>query len=229
MIQDVAWPSSFRKDNSEKDPDSVRRKLISGFIGLFLTRHATAASLLAPTPKQPAGPFYPVQLPLDDDNDLTQIRGSRLTAHGRITDLSGRVVDSNGRPMQQVRIEIWQCDAYGRYHHPRDQGNRAIDKNFQGFGHTATDGNGFYRFRTIRPVPYPGRTPHIHMALYPVDGPALITQLYIRDEPRNTQDFLFNSMPKEQQQLVLAEFTPNPGNEAELSARFDITLGGGIG
>ena len=207
-------------------PDSGRRKLIAGFAGLLMVWPATAVRLLAPTPRQPAGPFYPVQLPLDDDNDLTLVRGSRNKALGRITDLFGQVVDPKGSPLQQVRVEIWQCDAYGRYHHPRDKSSRAIDKNFQGFGHTITDENGFYRFRTIRPVPYPGRTPHIHLALYPVHGPSLTTQLYIKGEPRNAHDFLFNRIPKEQQQLVLAEFKQNPANEVELSARFNITIGG---
>ncbi len=226
VIQGTGPQDLSRKGNGILKPDPDRRKLMAGIAGLLFTWPVTAGSLLAPTPRQSAGPFYPVQPPLDDDNDLTLIRDSRTTAQGRITDLFGRVVDRSGRPLQQVRIEIWQCDAYGRYHHPRDRGPRAIDKNFQGFGHTITDENGSYRFRTIRPVPYPGRTPHIHMVLYPVDAPPFITQLYIKGEPRNARDFLFKRIPKEQQQLVLAEFTPTPANEAEVSARFDITLGG---
>jgi protocatechuate 3,4-dioxygenase beta subunit len=135
----------------------------------------------------------------------------------------------NGKPLRDVRVEIWQCDANGRYRHPRDRGGRAVDENFQGFGHSTTDAEGRYRFRTIHPVPYPGRTPHIHMAMFAPGTEPFVTQLYVRDEPRNAQDFLFNRIPVEQRSLVLAEFIPVSGGAAELTADFDIVLGGSAG
>lgn len=208
-------------------PEPIRRRLVLG-IAAALVALPSAAGRLLPTPRQTAGPFYPAELPLDQDNDLTRVRGRTETARGRIADVGGRLLDVNGRPLRGVRIEIWQCDANGRYHHPRDSGG-PIDPDFQGFGHTVTDADGRYRFRTIRPVPYPGRTPHIHFAVLPAGVPRFTTQLYVQGEPRNTHDFLFNHIPVERRGLVLAEFVPARAGGAELHAHFDIVLGGGDG
>ncbi len=205
-------------------PDTKRRDLVLALAGLLAAGPARAARL--PTPAQTAGPFYPLEPPLDDDNDLTRVRGRAGVAKGRITDLDGRILDLDGRPLQGVRVEIWQCDAYGRYHHPYDRGG-PLDADFQGFGHTVTDAGGRYRFRTIRPVPYPGRTPHIHMAVYLPGEPRFTTQLYVQGEPRNDGDFLFRRVPAEHRHLLLAEFAPARGGRAELAARFDVVLGTG--
>ena len=151
------------------------------------------------------------------------MRGASGLAQGRITDLSGRLLDRNGRPIHPARIEIWQCDATGRYHHPLDRGG-ARDPNFQGFGRTVTDADGRYRFRTIRPVPYPGRTPHIHLAVFPPGEPPFITQLYVRGEPRNAGDFLFDRIPPERRPRVLADFIPVQRDGVELAANFDLIL-----
>jgi protocatechuate 3,4-dioxygenase beta subunit len=204
-------------------PDRNRRLLLLGVSGLLLGGAARAGGLLA-TPRQPAGPFYPEELPLDHDNDLTRIAGRDRPAEGRITDLTGRVLDTAGRPVPGARIEIWQCDAQGRYRHPLDPGDAPIDPGFQGFGRTASDGEGRYRFRTIRPVPYPGRTPHIHVAVFLEGERPLVTQLYVAGEPLNDGDFLYRRIPAEQRGLVTTEFRP-AGGEAELAASFDIVLG----
>ena len=207
--------------------DKNRRKLLIGAATLLFTAPLGAARRkLQLTPKQPAGPFYPVQLPLDDDNDLTQVRGLSERAKGRITDLSGRILDLNGRPLPRMRIEIWQCDVNGRYRHPRDERDKPMDVNFQGHGHTTTSEDGEYRFRTIRPTPYPGRTPHIHVAVFPPGDRPFVTQLYVRGEPRNAHDFLFMRVPQERRHLVQADFLPAPRDVVELNARFDIVLGG---
>lgn len=207
-------------------PDLKRRRvLLAAAAWLTATTAGRTATLLRPTPPQTAGPFYPTEPPLDDDNDLTRVRGTDGIAQGRITDLSGRLLDQNGRPVSRARIEIWQCDATGRYHHPLDR-RGARDPRFQGFGHTVTDAEGRYRFRTIRPVPYPGRTPHIHVAVFPDGASPFTTQLYVAGEPRNAGDMLFNLIPANQRSLVLAEFVPASNEGAELAARFDIVLGG---
>lgn len=199
-----------------------RRRVVLGAAAL-LAQPALARDLL-PTPRQTAGPFYPRERPLDDDSDLTRVRGRAAVAQGRITDLSGRVLDLDGRPVRGARVEIWQCDARGLYHHPDDRdGTR--DPGFQGFGHSVTDGEGGYRFRAIRPVAYPGRTPHIHMAVFTGGVPPFVTQLYVAGEARNDGDFLFNAIPSERRRLVLAEFRPARGGRAELAADFDIVLG----
>lgn len=203
--------------------DLIRRRMIIGAAGLLLTSPTFGARLLQPTPEQMLGPFYPPEPPLDNDNDLTSIRGHKAIAKGRIADVSGRLLNSNGQPIRGTRIEIWQCDAMEHYHHPRDR-STSIDQNFQGFGHTMTDGEGRYRFRTIHPVPYPGRAPHIHFAVRPRGAEPFITQLYVKGEPLNTSDFLFQDLPADKQSLLLAEFVPVNKLGDLLKTSFDIVL-----
>jgi protocatechuate 3,4-dioxygenase beta subunit len=127
---------------------------------------ALAAGALLPTPAQTEGPFYPLNYPADSDNDLVHVAGHAEPAKGTATRVAGRILDRAGRPMAGARVEIWQCDGNGRYHNVRDgDAGRPRDDNFQGFGQTVTDQAGGYHFATIRPVPYPGRTPHIHFAV----------------------------------------------------------------
>jgi protocatechuate 3,4-dioxygenase beta subunit len=123
-----------------------------------------------------------------------------------------------------MRIEIWQCDANGRYRHPRENASRPLDENFQGHGFTITNTKGLYRFRTIRPVPYPGRTPHIHIAVFPADHYPFITQLYIAGEERNESDFLYNNIPPDKRHLVTAQFEASTTPGADQQASFDIIL-----
>lgn len=204
----------------------TRRSFLLGGAGLVAARAVPAlADTLQPTPRQTAGPFYPIEKPFDDDSDLTRVAGQENPARGHITELSGRLLDRNGRPLNDLRIEIWQCDVNGRYRHPRDSRDTPIDPGFQGFGHTLTDTRGRYRFRTIRPMPYPGRTPHIHVAVMPQGEPPFVTQLYVAGEPRNTQDFLYRRVPEAQRQLVTAEFKPTGMTDVELTAEWDIVLG----
>ena len=200
---------------------------------MFLNRLAglSAAAILpawaqsaAVTPRQSAGPFYPDQLPLDDDNDLVHVRGQENPAQGAVTDLTGRVLDRNGRPLRNVRIEIWQCDANGRYRHSRDPGRSDPDPGFQGFGHTLSDQQGRYRFLTIKPVPYPGRTPHIHAAVFPPGERPFVTQLYVAGDPRNGEDFLFNRVPAESRRLVVSEFRTSTRAGIEFEAAWDLVL-----
>ena len=167
------------------------------------------------TPRQSAGPFYPPQLPLDDDNDLVHVAGQNAVAKEPITDLTGRLLDGNGQPLPGMRIEIWQCDASGRYRHPHDPGRPSIDPGFQGIGHTLTDGEGRYRFLTLKPVPYPGRTPHLHVAVYPTGERPFVTPLYVAGEPRNAHDFLYDQVPVDRRSRVTAEFVRAtlPGTE----------------
>jgi protocatechuate 3,4-dioxygenase beta subunit len=206
--------------------DQARRYLLAaGASAALLAPFGTLARVLEPTPRQPAGPFYPAELPLDDDNDLTRVAGLAGRAKGIICDLSGRVVDVNGRPLAHHRVEIWQCDANGRYRHPRDPGDAPLDPAFQGHGHTVTDAEGRCRFRTIRPVPYPGRTPHIHTAVLLPGSSPFITQLYVAGEPGNAEDFLYRHLPADRRHLVTVPFERIADGEAELAARFEIVLG----
>ena len=194
-----------------------RRRFIGSSTLLALAGSAGAAP--APTPRQTAGPFYPQRLPLDHDNDLVSVTGAPGPARGTVLHLAGRVLDLDGRAVAGARVEIWQCDAGGRYHHPRDRGP-APDPGFQGYGRARTDDDGGYRFRTIRPVPYPGRTPHVHFAVTPPGGQTLVTQMYVRGEASNERDFIFTRIPAHLRERVLVALEPADGGG--LSARFDI-------
>lgn len=200
-----------------------RRTFLTGFSGLTLYSIASSARARV-TPWQSLGPFYPQKLPVDSDADLTFVDGKNGQATGQFTRLSGRVTDQSGAPIKNARVEIWQCDAFGAYHHPRDGGG--VDPFFQGYGQTITDNNGNYRFKTIKPVAYPGRAPHIHMKV--IDGSReLVTQIYIRGEPANKRDFLLNAIRNEQsrQSLEVAFEASRDPAESELVARFDPVLG----
>ncbi|MDX1431621.1 MAG: intradiol ring-cleavage dioxygenase [Gammaproteobacteria bacterium] len=206
-----------------------RRRFLGGGIAATLglvTLPALAAAELVPTPRQSTGPFYPSELPLDHDNDLASVRGRAGIAEGIITHVRGRVLDASGRALPGMTIEIWQCNAFGRYHHPRDRREAPIDENFQGYGRTLSAGDGGYRFRTIRPVAYPGRTPHIHFAVSGPGTETLITQMYVAGEPRNDSDWLLNRIrdPRARASVIvtLREGEAAPG---ELSGEFDLVLG----
>ncbi len=203
-----------------------RRVVITGLAlaGLSIARPAAAA--LFPTPPQTPGPFYPSKIPLDSDTDLVTVAGRPAPAGGIVTHVFGRVLSEDGRPMAGVQVEIWQCDSFGRYHHPREPRSGA-DPNFQGYGRMTVGAEAAYRFRTIKPVPYPARTPHIHFA---VSGPGmgrLTTQLYVAGEPRNAEDFVLGRLRDPRaRQSVIVPFAPAPEIEpGALAARFDIILG----
>ena len=148
----------------------VRRKVLHAPLAYaaawYVLGKDSAANTLPPTPQQTAGPFYPLTFPKDSDNDLLHVTGHSGAAQGIPTKITGRILDLNGQPISGVRVEIWQCDANGRYHYVRDGGvAQPRDDDFQGYGTTASDSAGAYEFLTIKPVPYPDRTPHIHFAV----------------------------------------------------------------
>ena len=191
-----------------------------------------AAAALLPTPQQTTGPFYPETLPTDADNDLLHVAGRGEPARGVPTQIAGRILGRDGRPLTGARVEIWQCDANGRYHHVRDgRVDRPRDESFQGFGQTVTDATGAYRFLTIRPVPYPGRTPHIHFAVSARGVPRFVTQMYVAGEPGNERDALLLGIrdpAARARVLVPLERAPDVG-PGGLAGRFDIVLGDGVG
>jgi protocatechuate 3,4-dioxygenase, beta subunit len=184
----------------------------------LLNRRAVTASLIAfpmvwttaraqaarrPTPSQTEGPFYPVSLPRDSDFDLLR-NGSLTYSRGEPAWVEGSVTDLQGKPVGGAQVEIWQCDGAGRYHHPGD-GGRA-DPAFQGFGRVVAGADGQYRFRTIRPVPYSGRTPHIHVKVKLGSRELLTTQLYVEGDPNNERDFLWRRMGPEDRAALTVPF-----------------------
>jgi protocatechuate 3,4-dioxygenase, beta subunit len=207
-----------------------RRAFLGGLAlgaAAFTTRGLFAEELMR-TPPQTEGPFYPDKLPLDTDNDLLIVNDAITPAVGTVTHLTGRVLDLKGNPVRNALVEIWQCDNKGVYLHSADSGRRANDKNFQGFGRFLTSSSGEYYFRTIKPVPYPGRpAPHIHFKVKRAGKELLTTQCYIKGEPRNARDGIFRSLrnPKDRDALLVA-FTPIKGSKiGEVAAKFDIVLG----
>jgi protocatechuate 3,4-dioxygenase beta subunit len=184
------------------------------------------AEQLVLTPPQTEGPFYPDKLPLDTDNDLIVISNSITPAVGAIAHLSGRVLTSAGQPVRNALVEIWQCDANGAYLHSRTGNRDKRDVNFQGFGRFETASNGEYRFRTIKPVPYPGRTPHIHFLIKAPGRDRFVTQCYIKGHPANEKDGVLRGIRDQaQRDSVLIPFDPLPkSNIGEVAARFDIVL-----
>jgi protocatechuate 3,4-dioxygenase beta subunit len=155
--------------------------------------------------------------------------GERLIVHGHVR-------DQLGRPVKNALVEVWQCNASGRYRHKKDQYIGAIDPNFGGCGRMLTDENGHYFFRTIKPGPYPWRNrindwrpAHIHFALSG-DGWAqrLITQMYFEGDPLIATCPILRSVPSEEQirGLIalqdLAAFIPLDSR----AYRFDIVLRG---
>jgi protocatechuate 3,4-dioxygenase beta subunit len=196
-------------------------------VGAFWTVPGLFAEELARTPRMTEGPFYPDRLPLDTDSDLVIVNNSITPAIGTITHLTGRVTNVSGDPLRDLTVEIWQVDGRGVYLHSSSGGARQRDANFQGFGRATTNNQGEYRFRTIRPVPYPGRTPHIHVKVKRGDNELLTTQLFINGHPQNRNDGILNEIRDPfDRQLVLVDFTPvRESRIGEVSARFDIVLG----
>ena len=189
-------------------------------------RGAFAEDLLR-TPAQTEGPFYPDHLPLDTDNDLIVVNNQLTSAIGTITHLGGRILSPSGEPVRNAVIEIWQVDGNGAYLHSKSGNAARRDSNFQGFGRFLTGTSGEYYFRTIKPIAYPGRTPHIHVKIRKGDKELLTTQCYVNGDPGNANDGVLRGLTDPAaRKAVLVDFTPVPGSRVgELSAHFDIVLG----
>ena len=187
-----------------------RRKLLLGLAALPLSGLARAVAL---TPATAEGPFYPVSgMRLADiDNDLVKIEDRVQNAGGEIIWLKGRVLDQRGQAVAGARVEIWQCDLNARYLHWADSAKQPRDLGFQGFGRDLSNAVGQYSFRTIKPVAYPGRTPHIHVKVWVGEQDRLTTQLYLSAHPGNQRDWLYRSIPLERRQQVTLMFVEAAG------------------
>jgi len=177
-----------------------------------------AAAAAVPTPRQTEGPFYPVDFPADVDGGLLR-QGDVAYAQGQPVWVDGVVMDTGAQPLAGAMVEIWQCDADGHYRHPGD-GNRA-DRRFQSYGRVQTDAQGRYRFRTIRPVAYTGRTPHIHVKVRRDGRELLTTQLYVHGDPGNERDVLWRRLGTAAA-AVTVDF--KPAADGHLQAHFPIVV-----
>jgi len=188
-----------------------RRHALMTISSLGIAAVAQARAPARGTPRQSLGPFYPrdaQERPAQTDADLLVFEGDRLLSLGVPLFLTVRVRDSHGAPVAAAEVEIWQCDANAVYHHPAGGAMNEREPNFQGYGRAVTEADGSFRFRTIKPVPYPGRTPHIHVRVVPRGARALATQLYLPDKPGNDQDFLFRQLTPDEQARLTLRLTP---------------------
>ena len=185
------------------------------------------AEALSLTPHQTEGPFYPDKMPLDTDNDLIILNDSLTPAVGTVAYLSGKVTDIKGNPLRNTLVEIWQVDNNGVYLHTRGGSRSKLDSNFQGYGRFLTDSKGNYFFRTLKPSPYSGRTPHIHMAVSAKGQKKFTTQCYIKGEPRNQKDFILKRVKdqKARESLIIPFKKVDGARTGEVAAKFDIVLG----
>ena len=172
-----------------------------------------------PTPRMTEGPFYPTSFPADTDADLTRVAGQARVAEGTPLSVTGRVLDRGGKPRANARVEIWQCDAFGQYHHVGEPAGSG-DPHFQGFGAVSTDAEGRYAFRTIKPVPYPGRTPHIHFTVVENGKRRLTSHMFIEGEAANERDFLYRNLGAEAKLVTMRL----QGDAKALSGALDIVV-----
>jgi protocatechuate 3,4-dioxygenase, beta subunit len=212
---------------SSAHPD--RRHVLAGIGAVLVSRPVptlAASSTLPITPGQTEGPFYPVSFPTDMDADLVRVQGQKAQAVGLVAHISGRVLDRRGSLVAGAMVEIWQCDAHGIYNHPRAPGQKRFDTGFQGYGRTQVDATGRYAFRTIRPVAYPGRTPHIHFKVHAPGVGRLTTQLYIADEPQNATDGVLNAIRERDARASVIMRLEDAGEieAGALKGTFDIVL-----
>ncbi len=206
-----------------------RRAFLGGAaLGIMaLHRPGVFAEELTRTPAQTEGPFYPDKLPLDTDNDLLIVNDTITPAIGEVTHLGGRILDIRGNPIRNAHVEIWQVDNNGAYLHTGTSNREKRDSHFQGFGRFMTGSSGEYYFRTVKPVPYPGRTPHIHFAVKLKGQEKFTTQCYVKGHPGNESDGIWRSVRDlKARDSITIDFAPiKESRIGELSAKFDIVLG----
>ena len=204
-----------------------RRFLIASAAAPTLMVPAIAhAKTLLPMPRATEGPFYPDVFPSDLDNDLVRIAGHVKRAGGEILSFAGRILDENGKPVPKAMIEIWQADVNGRYIHTGSAWSRGKprDDDFQGYGKITVGENGAYSFRTIRPVGYSGRCPHIHVKVHDPNGGSLTSQIYVAGEPQNDRDWIYGRLSDAGKAASSMTLERAKSAETDWTADFDIML-----
>ncbi|MCK6428175.1 MAG: protocatechuate 3,4-dioxygenase [Burkholderiaceae bacterium] len=199
----------------------------------FHTAQAQTANELRSTPRQTLGPFYPrnaSERPRATDADLLTVENGRVLSKGTPLYLTGRVLTARGVPVAGAVVEIWQCDANAVYHHPAGGAVNERDPHFQGYGTATTDAAGAFHFRTIQPVPYPGRTPHIHVRVAASGVQALPTQLYLDGHPGNARDFLYRQLDEAERAAVTLKLQPTQSahplaQATQFTAAVDLIVG----
>lgn len=184
------------------------------------------------TPKQPEGPFYPIDGKLGHDADLTRLKGGLPVAQGQIVYIAGTVTDQKCRPILGATVEIWQACATGRYDHPSDTSTAPLDPHFQYSGFSITNAAGEYMFKTILPGAYPAgdgwvRPPHVHFKVFRLGYIELITQMYFAGQSLNDRDLILQRIPKSARNRVVVNFQRPKKSGYEpgaLVGEFDVSL-----
>jgi protocatechuate 3,4-dioxygenase beta subunit len=181
-----------------------------------------------------AGPVFGHEAVRPLDHDLTRQHAGE--PQGERIIVTGRVLDGDGRPVRNALVEVWQTNAAGRYAHRLDQHNAPLDPNFTGAGRCLTDGDGRYRFVSIKPGAYPWRNhsnawrpAHIHFSVFGTTVvQRLVTQMYFPGDPLLTHDPIYQSIPSERarERLVAAFDLSATEPEWALGYRWDIVLRG---
>ena len=204
------------------EPHRLQRRALTVALviapALWLRVRAQPAPALRPTPSQSEGPFYPLAMPKDSDFDLLR-NGNQNYSKGQSAWVEGTITDLSGKPLTGAQVEIWQCDHDGHYHHPGDGGK--ADQRFQGFGRVTVSTDGSYRFRTMRPAAYSGRTPHIHVKVRLGKRELLTTQLYVSGDAGNASDFLWRGLNEPDRAALTIPFAQSSDG---LKARFPIIV-----
>ncbi|PHS11968.1 MAG: protocatechuate 3,4-dioxygenase [Blastopirellula sp.] len=203
------------QDNKDKHSDKTNRRafITSGAVGGTLGMLASAADAGMPTPKETAGPFYPVMVQKDKDFDLTIIEGHKKSAKGQAIMIQGQVLDTNGKPIEDATVDLWQANAAGKYRHPHDPNPVPIDENFQGWAIVPSGKEGKFQFKTIIPGAYPAsktwmRPPHIHFKVSKRGFVEIVTQMYFPGHKLNEPDRLLNRKTAAEQKMMIAKKTP---------------------
>jgi protocatechuate 3,4-dioxygenase beta subunit len=226
----MTHPASYRRPARDTQPDYL---------------HAAYGSSVQRAPTQPLIELPPTLTELTgprwDERSIGPHTGDLTAGHpgeplGERIHVAGRVLDEDGRPVADSLVEVWQCNAAGRYLHARDQHAAPLDPNFVGSGRVLTDAEGRYHFKTIRPGAYPWRNhynawrpAHIHFSLF---GPAwstrLVTQMYFPGDPLLAFDPIFHSIADAdaRERLVSSLDWELTQPEHALGYRFDIVLRG---
>jgi protocatechuate 3,4-dioxygenase, beta subunit len=209
-------------------PHRRRTLLAAGAAMLSAPAWAQGARLL---PGMTEGPFYPPRRWRDSfagggdwDADLTRTGGG-AAARGEHLALWLQVADVRGRAVDDAEVEIWQCDALAAYRHPSvplEPGRH--DPAFQGFGAARSGRDGSLKLRTIRPVPYPGRTPHIHVTVRHPGFGELTSQLFVAGDPGNARDFLWRRLEADAQRALAMVLAPAEGDGLRWQARHTLVV-----
>jgi protocatechuate 3,4-dioxygenase beta subunit len=210
-----------------RDVSHHRRRVLHGAAALaLLASGLVRAQALPATPANALGPFYPSAKPADSDADLTQVAGHAGRAQGTILYVTGRVLDTNGKPACGAMLVIWQANGFGRYTHPRDSdASGRLDPGFQGYGTLRAASDGTFRVKTIKPPPYSGRTPHIHF-IVAGGGTRLTTQMFFEGEALNERDGLYRYLSADDRRASTGRWVDRArgAEDGSLAVAWDIVL-----